>query len=90
MGILPLQFLPGENAESLGLTGAERFDVEGVAACVKAGAPRGSHVTIRVDGPKPRVFRAGVRLDTPQEVRYFEHGGILPYVLRKLLGAGAA
>ncbi|HET7904852.1 MAG TPA: aconitate hydratase AcnA, partial [Candidatus Eisenbacteria bacterium] len=90
MGILPLQVLPGENAESLGLTGAERFDVEGVAACMKAGAPRGSHVTIRVDGPKPRVFRAGVRLDTPQEVRYFEHGGILPYVLRKLLGAGAA
>src|SRR5918999_1855542 len=75
MGILPLQFLDGENPESLGLTGREEFAVEGV----ENGEAR--EVTVRADG---REFRARVRLDTPREREYLRHGGILPYVLRRL------
>jgi aconitate hydratase len=90
MGILPLQFRAGETAESLGLTGRERFDVVGIAELVRRGMARGSEATVRVEGEggsPAREFRAIVRIDTPQESRYYEHGGILPYVLRKLLGA---
>jgi aconitate hydratase len=76
MGIVPLQYLDGENAESLGLTGREEFAVEGL----ENGEAR--EVTVRADG---REFRARVRLDTPQEREYVRHGGILPYVLRRLL-----
>ena len=86
MGILPLQFLPGDSADSLGLAGTERFHIDGVATAVAGGATRASEVTIRVEGGRTAAFRALVRLDTPQEVRYYEHGGILPYVLRRLLG----
>jgi aconitate hydratase len=75
MGIVPLQFLPGESAESLGLTGRERFDVVGL----ENGEAR--EVTVRADG---KEFRARVRLDTPRERDYVRHGGILRYVLRKL------
>jgi aconitate hydratase len=86
MGILPLQFPAGATAESLGLTGQERIAIDGIAAVVGKGAPRGSEVTVRASGAsgKESTFRALVRLDTPQEVRYYEHGGILPFVLRKL------
>ena len=76
MGILPLQFLDGENADSLGLTGREEFAVEGV----ENGEAR--EVTVRADD---KEFRARVRLDTPREREYLHHGGILPYVLRRLL-----
>jgi aconitate hydratase len=76
MGILPLQFMPGESRDSLGLTGKERFSVTGVAD----GEAR--EVTVRADD---REFRAILRLDTPREREYVRHGGILPYVLRKLL-----
>ncbi|MHB8470088.1 MAG: aconitate hydratase AcnA [Gaiellaceae bacterium] len=76
MGVLPLQFLPGESRESLGLSGREEFSVEGVE---NGGA---SEVTVRADG---LTFRARVRLDTPREREYFRHGGILPFVLRRLL-----
>jgi aconitate hydratase len=75
MGIVPLQFLPGESAASLGLTGRERFDVVGL----ENGEAR--EVTVRADG---REFRARVRLDTPREREYVRHGGILRYVLRRL------
>ncbi|MEX0673710.1 MAG: hypothetical protein WD067_02990, partial [Gaiellaceae bacterium] len=78
MGILPLQFLPGESPASLGLTGSEQFDVVGV----ENGEAR--EVTVQADGTE---FRARVRLDTPNEREYFRHGGILPYVLRRLLAA---
>jgi aconitate hydratase len=87
MGILPLQFRSCDSAETLGLTGRERFDVVEVVDRIREGAPRGSEVTVRVQGDRAFAFRARVRLDTPQEVRYYEHGGILPYVLRRLLGA---
>jgi len=76
MGILPLQFLPGESRESLGLTGREVISVTGVAD----GDAR--EVTVRAD---EREFRATLRLDTPRERDYMRHGGILPYVLRRLL-----
>jgi aconitate hydratase len=75
MGILPLQFLPGESRESLGLTGREVFSVAGI----ENGEAR--EVTVRAD---EKEFRAILRLDTPREREYLRHGGILPYVLRKL------
>jgi aconitate hydratase len=76
MGILPLQYMKGENAESLGLTGREEFAIEGV----DNGEAR--EVTVRADG---KEFRARVRLDTPREREYLRHGGILLFVLRRLL-----
>jgi aconitate hydratase len=88
MGILPLQFPAGQNAAGLGLTGEEVYDVEGLAKAVESGFAGGREVTVRaksVDG-KEKTFRATVRIDTPQEVQYYRHGGILSYVLRQLLG----
>jgi aconitate hydratase len=85
MGILPLQFTDGANRESLGLTGKETYAVEGVAAGI---SPR-MRVTVRVSGEGgERAFPALARIDTPAEVHYFRHGGILPYVLRRLIGKG--
>jgi aconitate hydratase len=78
MGVLPLQHLPGESRESLGLTGREEFSITGLE---NAEADR---VTVRADD---KEFRATVRLDTPREREYLRHGGILPYVLRRLLAA---
>jgi aconitate hydratase len=77
-GVLPLQFMDGENRESLGLTGREEFSITGVEN------GEASEVTVRADG---KEFRARVRLDTPKEREYLRHGGILPYVLRRLLAA---
>ncbi len=79
MGVLPLQFADGEGREALGLTGRELFSVEGV----EGGAAR--TVTVRADD---REFRARIRLDTPREREYFRHGGILRFVLRRLLASG--
>jgi aconitate hydratase len=76
LGILPLQFMDGESRESLGLTGREEFAIEGTD---NADA---SEVTVRADG---KEFRARVRLDTPREREYLRHGGILRFVLRRLL-----
>jgi aconitate hydratase len=87
MGILPLQFGAGDNAESLGLTGEESYSIEGLAEGIAANFGQGREVTVvveRNDGITLR-FQATVRIDTPQEIRYYEHGGILPYVLRQLL-----
>ena len=85
MGILPLQFRPGENATGLGLTGEEVYNIEGL----ENGFTQGREITVRArrsDG-KEKVFQALVRIDTPQEVEYYRHGGILQYVLRQLLPA---
>jgi aconitate hydratase A / 2-methylisocitrate dehydratase len=84
MGVLPLEFATGESAASLGLTGREVFDLQGSGAEL---APRGA-VTVRArrDDGSVREFAARVRLDTPEELAAFRHGGILPYVLRRLLG----
>ncbi|MDH7569414.1 MAG: aconitate hydratase AcnA, partial [Armatimonadota bacterium] len=87
MGILPLQYLPGESAQSLGLTGEERFDIEGLAEAIECGFSQGRQLKVRAtraDGSAVE-FAALARLDTPQEVLYYRHGGILHYVLRQLL-----
>jgi len=84
MGILPLQFLPGENVESLGLTGHEVFEIAGVREVVEKFAS-GRKITVRVEGGKKPAFQAIVRIDTPQEALYYANGGILQYVLRQLL-----
>jgi aconitate hydratase len=83
MGVLPLQYRPGESAASLGLTGREVFDVLGIEAINSGPVPK--EVTVRADG---REFRAVVRIDTPGEAEYYRHGGIMQYVLRSLLGRG--
>jgi len=82
MGVLPLEFKPGDDREALGLTGHEVFEIEGVAAL----APK-KPITVHVksaDG-KVKTFSAIARADTPEEVSYYHHGGILQYVLRQLL-----
>ncbi|GMU64385.1 MAG: aconitate hydratase [Acidobacteriota bacterium] len=87
MGIVPLEFLAGQSAATLGLTGDEVFSIAGLAAGVAAGFASGREVAVRAaraDGSGVD-FRARVRLDTPQEIEYFRHGGILRYVLRQLL-----
>jgi aconitate hydratase len=78
MGVLPLQFADGETPETLGLTGRESFSITGVAS------GEAEEVTVRAD---EKTFRARVRLDTPRERVYFQHGGILPYVIRRLLAS---
>jgi aconitate hydratase len=80
MGVLPLQFAAGENVESLGLTGAESFDV----GDLEKGRAKTVTVTARGDTGEEKTFEATVRLDTPNEVTYFINGGILQTVLRKL------
>ncbi len=89
MGILPLEFRPGETPETLGLTGRETFDLVGLDALLAEGFPRGKELAVRAAAADGRVteFRATVRIDTPQELHYYRHGGILEYVLRQLLGA---
>ena len=78
MGIVPLQYRDGENAESLGLTGREEFAIEGLQN------GEATEVTVRAD---EKTFTARVRLDTPREREYLRHGGILPFVLRRLVAA---
>jgi aconitate hydratase len=86
MGVLPLQFLPGQTAQTLGLTGTEVFDITGL----HDGAGKIADVSaVRPDGSK-FAFQAQVLLLTPKEVEYFRHGGILHYVLRQLAVKKAA
>ena len=87
MGILPLQFAPGESTETLGLTGHEVFDLEGLANAIETRFAGGRTLTVHAQPENGRTmhFQATIRIDTPQEVLYYEHGGILPYVLRQLL-----
>jgi aconitate hydratase len=82
MGVLPLEFPAGESAASLGLTGREVYDLDGSGDAL---SPRGS-VTVRArrDDGTTKEFSATVRVDTPEELTAFRHGGILPYVLRRL------
>jgi aconitate hydratase len=81
MGVLPLEFGDGASAASLGLTGREVFDVATADL-----TPRGLvRVTAHLEDGSTREFDARVRIDTPEELTAFRHGGILPYVLRRLL-----
>jgi aconitate hydratase len=82
MGVLPLQFKPGESAASLGLTGQELFTIEGIEELNAGTVP--NEVTVTADG---KCFSAVVRIDTPGESDYYRHGGIMQYVLRSLLAA---
>ena len=86
MGILPLQFAAGENAESLGLTGEEVYDFPGLTALLEAKFANGRTLAVTATSSRrpEKKFHAIVRIDTPQEIEYYEHGGILQYVLRQL------
>jgi aconitate hydratase len=85
MGIVPLQFLEGQTLESLGLNGRESYDLLGIAAGLANNFAAGREIDVvaKADGKATR-FRARVRIDTPQELHYVRHGGILQYVLRRL------
>jgi aconitate hydratase len=86
MGVAPLQFLPGQNAASLGLTGREVFAIEGLSR----GDAKEVTVTATPETGKAIQFTARLRIDTPKEREYYRHGGILQYVLRQLASAGGA
>jgi aconitate hydratase len=87
MGILPLQFLPEENPDTLGLTGQEVYDIVGLPQLLATKFSGGKQIKVRGTATNGTVtdFNALVRIDTPQEILYYEHGGILQYVLRQLL-----
>src|SRR5262249_38812861 len=82
MGVLPLEFTNGETRQSLGLTGFETFDVIGLDANLK---PRAT-LSVRAGN---KEFKVLARIDTPEEMNYYKNGGILPYVLRQLVGGRA-
>ena len=86
MGILPLQFENGQSVESLGLTGEEVFDLEGIRQMLEQKFAQGRSLTVKTNSPTGGTgkFTATVRIDTPQEILYYENGGILQYVLRQL------
>ena len=86
MGVVPLQFQHGQNAQSLGLTGKEVFSIAGLGS----GDAKEVKVTAKSDGGKPIEFTVRVRIDTPKEREYFRHGGILHYVLRQLASQKSA
>ena len=81
MGVLPMQFLPGQNRESLGLTGFEKYTITGIPEAVAKGAK--ARVWAKDDSGE-KTFEVVVRIDTPQEAEYYRNGGILPYVVRQL------
>jgi aconitate hydratase len=82
MGVLPLEFEPEAGRRELGLTGRERFDVEGLASLAPGGAVR---VRAVAEDGRQIVFAARGRVDTPVELDHYRHGGILPWVLRRML-----
>ncbi|PYS08836.1 MAG: aconitate hydratase AcnA [Acidobacteria bacterium] len=83
MGVLPLQFKEGENAATLGLTGFETFDIDGIAAGIKPGML--VRIRARSENGQENIFQTVSRIDTPYEIQYYQHGGILQYVLRQLI-----
>jgi aconitate hydratase len=85
MGVLPLEFPPGESVASLGLSGREIFDIQGLSGNLEPGVRVEVSARDEEGGKEKSAFRAQVRLDTPQEVEYYRHGGILAYVLRQLV-----
>ena len=90
MGIVPLQFAAGETVASLGLTGEEIFETVGLPALLDSGFANGRELTVRATpagGGAAKDLRTVVRIDTPQEIAYYRHGGILHFVLRQLAGA---
>jgi aconitate hydratase len=86
MGVLPLQFKDGQNAQSLGLSGKETFEIAGL----NRGAAKFVKVVATDDGGKSTEFEVRLRIDTPKELEYYQHGGILQYVLRQLASTSKA
>jgi aconitase A len=86
MGVLPLQFKDGQNAQSLGLTGKETFEIAGL----NRGAAKSVKVVATADGGTRTEFEVRLRIDTPKELEYYQHGGILQYVLRQLASTSKA
>jgi len=86
VGVLPLEFLPGQSKDTLGLNGHEVYDIEGLSNDIQPG----QLVTVRArdEAGNEKVFQVKVRLDTPIEVEYYRHGGILQYVLRNMVRNG--
>ncbi|MGH9090916.1 MAG: aconitate hydratase AcnA [Acidimicrobiales bacterium] len=84
MGVVPLQYAPGESASSLGLTGRETYSITGLTALGEGTIPKEVAVRAATDGGTTVEFQARVRIDTPMEAEYYRHGGILRYVLRQL------
>jgi aconitate hydratase len=90
MGILPLQFLADQSAQTLGLTGDEVFEISGIRNLVEKFSA-GQRIKVRAKaGKEIKEFEALVRIDTPQEALYYANGGILQYVLRQLVDSKAA
>ncbi|PZQ25021.1 aconitate hydratase [Corynebacterium propinquum] len=85
MGVAPLQFPDGESHESLGLTGHETFDIEGLTEFNSGSIPKTVKVTAHKEDGETVEFDANVRIDTPGEAEYYRHGGILQYVLRQMV-----
>jgi len=92
MGVLPLQFAGGTTIDSLGLDGTETFDVIGLASAIEEGFATGRDIMVRATRADGKVveFPVLIRIDTPQEIHYYRHGGILQYVLRNLLDGGSS
>ena len=86
MGVVPLQFYKGDSAQSLGLTGHERFTISGLEVVNNGELPKELTVTATADDDSVTEFRVIVRIDTPMEAEYYRHGGILQYVLRQMAG----
>jgi aconitate hydratase len=82
MGVLPLQYENGQSRESLGLTGEETYAVRGIAEGLGIGSA--VEIVARAEDGAEKSFRAVARIDTPVELEYYRHGGILPYVLRQI------
>jgi aconitate hydratase len=91
MGVLPLQFVEGQGASSLALTGEETFSIRGLAKVIEGDFSPGSRLTVvaKAKDGREKTFETLLRIDTPNEVQYYRHGGILQYVLRRLIGHGA-
>ncbi|HEX5968043.1 MAG TPA: aconitate hydratase, partial [Intrasporangium sp.] len=87
MGVIPLQFPQGENAESLGLTGTETFSISGITELNEGRTPRTVRVVATAEDGSTKEFDAVVRIDTPGEADYYRNGGILQYVLRSLVAS---
>jgi aconitate hydratase len=87
MGVLPLQFPAGEDADSLGLTGEETFAISGVTALNDGSIPSTVHVVATSEDGATTEFDALLRIDTPGEADYYRNGGIMPYVLRQLIAS---
>ena len=83
MGVVPLQFVDGQSAQSLGLTGKEQYSISGVGGSVEPGSRL--TVTVTDDSGDGKSFEVLCRVDTGIEAEYYEHGGLLPYVLRQMI-----